>query len=252
MANNDTIDMDQKIKGNNNMQQQIILQGDMYLGLNKEQVLDMITCYCFTDKEQIIEIVQEVINNIPDEKRQAPNKRIFVPLIQQLSYSLDDEIIKTTYKQLLHSTMNKDKSNSIHPSFISIINELNADEIKILNSLPTLVGRPNPLINLRFKVSGQQGKGNTQVSNFSDIGFGICEHPENIGSYIENLERLKLIEIPAFGTLLNKDIYNNLKNHILIKAIIEQNNIPGIVYEFDEKYFQLTQFGKNFLDSCKI
>lgn len=252
MANNDNIDMEQKIKGNDNVQQQLIVQGDMYLGINKEQVLDMIKCYCFTDKEQIIEIVQETINNIPDGRCQAPNKRIFVPIIQQLSYSLDDEIIKKTYKQLLQSSMDKNKEKIVHPSFINIISQLNSDEVKILNKLPSVVGIPQPLINLRIKINGQKGDGHIQVANFSDIGFGICDHPELIGSYIENLERLKLIEIPPLGTLLDKDVYLPLKNHILIQVVISKNDKAPITHVFDEKFFQLTQFGKSFLDACII
>ena len=40
MGNNDSLDFQQKIKGNDNIQQQVIVRGDMYLGLNKEQVLN--------------------------------------------------------------------------------------------------------------------------------------------------------------------------------------------------------------------
>lgn len=240
---------EQKIKGDNNTQQLITINGNYVVGLQKDDVMNLIQAYCYTDKEQIVDIVKETIESINEEDGRMPDKRIFVPVIQQLSYSLDDEYIKNTYQKLLKSSMNRKKT--IHPSFVSIIGQLNSDEIKILNKLPNVANIPFPIIDARMKVGQQEGKGITLIRNFSDIGYDLCDNPGNICAYIENMERLKLIEIPTMLTLTNKDVYTKLKQHPAVLNTLAKNaSSPELKYEYDEKFFQLTQFGAQFINAC--
>ena len=243
-------DQEQSIKGNNNTQQLITINGDYnVVGLQKEDVMNLIQVYCYTDKEQIVDIVKETIESINEEDRIMPDKRVFVPVIQQLSYSLDDEYIKNTYRKLLKSSMNRTKT--VHPSFVSIIGQLNSDEIKILNKLPNVANLPFPIIDVRMKVGQQEGKGITLIRNFSDIGYDLCDNPGNICAYIENMERLKLIEIPTMLTLINKDVYIKLKQHpAVLNALVKNASSLKLKYEYDEKFFQLTQFGLQFINAC--
>ena len=241
---------EQKIKGDNNTQQLITINGDYnVVGLQKDDVINLIQAYCYTDREQIVDIVKETIESINEEDRKMPDKRVFVPVIQQLSYSLDDEYIKNAYRRLLKSSMNRKKT--IHPSFVSIIGQVNSDEIKILNKLPNVANIPFPIIDVRMKVGKQEGKGITLIRNFSDIGYDLCDNPGNICTYIENLERLKLIEIPTMLTLTNKDVYTKLKQHPAVLNTLARNaSSPDLTYEYDEKFFQLTQFGAQFINAC--
>lgn len=139
----------------------------------------------------------------------------------------------------------------IHPSFVSIIGQLNSDEIKILNKLPNVANIPFPIIDVRMKVGKQEGKGITLIKNFSDIGYDLCDNPGNICAYIENLERLKLVEVPTMMTLTKKDVYTKLKQHPAILNTLERNvSSPKIKYEYDEKFFQVTRFGAQFINAC--
>ena len=242
---------EQDIKGNNNTQQQIIVQGNNtnYIGLKTEDVISIIKAFCYTDKEQIVNIVKETIESINVEQRKMPDKRVFVPIIQQLSYSLDDNYVKQAYRNLLKSSM--DIQKTIHPSFVSIIGQLNSDEIKILHSLPAVTVVSKPLINVRMIVGQNKGNGITLIRNFSDIGYGICDYPGNICAYIENLERLKLIEIPPLLTLMDKNSYTTLKHHPAVLQVLKNNeHIPNVKFEYDEKFFKLTQFGIQFIQAC--
>ena len=226
-----------------------------YLNFNKEDVEKIVLEVCTTKKDAIIEIVKEVIESLPYEDRVFPDKRIFIPILQQLSYSLDDEIIKQSYKKLLESSMNKQKNSDVHPSFVNIISQLNSDEVKLLNVLVHTTIKSYPLIDMRVRVGNGNDLGLKQVSNFSDLAFGVCDFPGNIGKYIENFERLKLIEIPSYVWLTDKTLYEPLKNHFMIKAIMQRNdeNCKGSVhfkYDFTEKTFNLTSFGCAFLNCC--
>lgn len=85
---------EQKIKGDNNLQTNITVSGDLNIGLQRNDVINLIKEFCITDKNQIIDIVKEAIESIDVNNGKMPDKRVFVPLIQQLSYSLDDEYVK--------------------------------------------------------------------------------------------------------------------------------------------------------------
>jgi hypothetical protein len=244
--------LDQSIKGNDNVQ--IVVQGNYIAGIDKEEVIALIRSYGYVNREDIIDIVKETIDNIPQEKRIQPNKRLFVPLIQQLSYSTDDDCLKDSYKKLLESSMNIDRISNVHPAFLNILSQLCADEIKILNSLPATLVHLEPVINMRMKIGNKKGLGITQVKYFSDIGYGKCTLPGNICQYLENLERLKLIEIPSGRYLTDQSLYDRLINHFALEEIRNRNTATdsiNIYYEYDKMYFQLTSFGINFISCCK-
>lgn len=251
MANDNT---KQIIKGDNNSQTTIVVRGNYQPGLNKEEVLQLIKDTCLIDRDAVVDIVKDIIDDIEPENRVVPDKRVFVPAINQLCYSLDDEVLKNAYKKLLKSSLSLDSFENVHPSFISIISQLNSDEIKLLNALPTSSVVLQPLIDVRMKIGKQAGLGIKQVSNFSDIGYGICQFPNKICSYIENLERLKLIEIPNDRYIMDNDKYQQLIDHPVIQAIMNKNQSTEdiiIQYEFDKKYFNLTNFGIQFLQCCR-
>ena len=239
------------IKNNDDEHKIIRIDSCDVTGIQRNKVEELIKKYCSANKEQIVDLIREVILSISPENGRMPEKRIFVPLIQQLAYNMDDDYLRETFQKLLKSSMSKDKN--VHPSFVSILSQLNSDEIKILNKLPPVLANNIPLINIRMKHGANKGDGMTIVSNFTDIGYGVCEHPERVCFYIENLERLKLIQIPPFKTLIDKTVYRRLKEHPAILNTINEtvNNIPGVSFEFDERLFSLTQFGLDFILSCK-
>ena len=143
------------------------------------------------------------------------------------------------------------RTKVIHPSFVSIIAQLDSDEIKILSKLPKMTNIPFPLLDVRMKVGQQKGRGITLIRNFSDIGYNLCDNPGNVCAYIENLERLKLVEIPTMMTLMDTDVYTKLKQHPAVLAVLARNTSSlEKKYEYDEKFFQLTQFGVQFIKAC--
>ena len=123
--------------------------------------------------------------------------------------------------------MDKSKIHLVHPAYINIISQLNSDEIKILDKLSKIAGTIYPVIDLKVKTPNQQGDGTIVSSNFSDIGFDLCDNPLNIGFYIENLERLKLIEIPWTVSFVDKRNYEKVKNHPYILSITKNSNLNG-------------------------
>ena len=107
---------------------------------------------------------------------------------------------------------------------------------------------------MKIKINKEKGVGVLQVKYFSDIGFGICQFPNNICKYIENLERLKLIEIPYGMYLTDESKYVHLINNQYLDNVrkkISYNKDTSIEFDYDRMIFRLTSFGINFINCCK-
>lgn len=195
------------------------------------------------------ESVREKIKAIPEEKLVEPEPYVAIPAMQQLSYCVNNEELRELYANLLVSSMNVDKKWQVHPAFVDIIKQLTPDEAKFIRNLRPFVSINNPLIDVRIEYD-ETGSGRTIISNFTNVGLDQLDVPHNIGSYIDNLERLKLICIPPTMSLTNKDLYEPLKTHYLITNSLPKQLRPNQKIGYDYKVFNLTNFGFDFVNIC--
>lgn len=195
------------------------------------------------------ESVREKIKVIPEEKLVEPEPYVAIPAMQQLSYCVNNEELRELYANLLVSSMNVDKKWQVHPAFVDIIKQLTPDEAKFIRNLRPFVSINNPLIDVRIEYD-ETGSGRTIISNFTNVGLDQLDVPHNIGSYIDNLERLKLICIPPTMSLTNKDLYEPLKTHYLLTNSLPKQLGPNQKIGYDYKVFNLTNFGFDFVNIC--
>ena len=195
------------------------------------------------------ESVREKIKAVPEEKLVEPEPYVAIPAMQQLSYCVNNEELRELYANLLVSSMNADKKWQVHPAFVDIIKQLTPDEAKFIRNLRPFVSINNPLIDVRIEYD-ETGSGRTIISNFTNVGLDQLDVPHNIGSYIDNLERLKLICIPPTMSLTNKDLYESLKTHNLLTNSLPKQLGPNQKIGYDYKVFKLTNFGFDFVNIC--
>jgi hypothetical protein len=192
------------------------------------------------------EAVKEKVTQIPDGKLTEPEAYVAIPAIQQLSYCYDSDELREMYANLLVSSMNADTKYQVHPSFVDIIKQLTPDEAKLLKRISK--GGSFPLIDVRIIMPS--GGFHVDIHNFTDIGESVCECPENIFSYLDNFERLKLIDIKNDEFFKDEKIYESLENHPEIKKAMAQIMPEGYKYEIQHGLFSLTAFGKDFIKIC--
>lgn len=201
--------------------------------------------------ELTAQAVQEKIQNIPEEKLTEPEANIAIPAIQQLSYCYDCEELRKMYANLLVTSMNIDTKSSAHPAFVDIIKQLTPDEAKLLKLFPPTINEAFPSLNVvSKKIDKNEHTG--IIANFSNIAYGRCIYPDNISSYLENLERLGLIYISRMNWLVNDSLYTALIKHPFIQNILQKPLPEGSCYDFEKRYFVLTNFGLNFLRACVL
>ena len=188
------------------------------------------------------------LENVGADKIVPPEPYVAVPAIQAISYSMNSEELRNAYANLLAASMNADKKWDVHPSFVGIIQQLSPDEAKLLKSITEVL---YPIIDL--KIVHPDGTFNVILRNYTDIADSICEHSDKVFSYLDNLERLKLIEI-SFGTYIaDESVYKHLEEHADIKKLKEDvaNNLKkDDKWECERKIFRLTQYGMDFIEIC--
>lgn len=190
--------------------------------------------------------VQEKASKIPEEKLTEPESYVAIPAIQQLSYCYDSEELREMYANLLVSSMNTDTKYQVHPSFVDIIKQLTPDEAKLLKKLSK--GDVFPLIDVQMNLPA--GGFKPIVHNFTNVSEDVCDCPSNVFAYLDNFERLKLIDIKNDEFLTNDDFYKPLENHPSIQKIMSQHLPEGYSHKIKHGLFRLTAFGKEFIKIC--
>lgn len=199
--------------------------------------------------ERTKKLLAEKLKDVPPEKIVPPDNYVAVPALQQISYCFDSEELRDMYANLLSVSMQEDKKWKIHPAFVDIIKQLTPDEAKLLKVLPRSIFRYHPILDVRIKHPNNNGH-QQLLSNYSNIAEGVCDYPENICAYLENLDRLKLIKLDSDTHLINKAQYETLKQSQIIKNITSRPLTDGDTYAFNEGIFSLTSFGLNFVNTC--
>ncbi|MCA5919194.1 DUF4393 domain-containing protein [Pectobacterium brasiliense] len=198
-------------------------------------------------REQFIPKVAEKLKDTKPEDIITPKPNVAVPAIEALRYTADDESLSDLFAGLLASAMDKNKADNVHPSFVEIIKQLTGLEAKFLIYLR---GMENISLVDVYLTNNKKKSRRLFASNFSYFHKEmLCEDME-ISLHIDNLDRLKLIEIRDIATKEDgkyKEIIEDFK--INYEDRINEDYIhDGLL--FMRKNMKFTMYGAQFLKSC--
>lgn len=199
--------------------------------------------------------VAEKLKDVPPENIATPKPNVAGPALESLKYTGHEEMLRDMYANLLAASMDTRTASGAHPAFVEIIRQLTPDEARILRLFAQ--DRPFPLVTVRreYKVETPSERGGSDILvHFSLLGWEAgCDFPQMTPTYINNLCRLGLAEVPAFLEYTKPGSYEPLEKHQeveSIKAIIEANEKWRSVVH--RKGLQVTQLGKQFCAVCVI
>ncbi|GAB3812222.1 DUF4393 domain-containing protein [Pontibacter rugosus] len=207
-----------------------------------------------------------------------------LPILDKLTY-LDQHELSEAFINLLTKASTKATVNLAHPSFISTLQNLCADEAKVLFHYKHTESIPRIDLYIKKHTSMAQGailpinpdtaplaaeqtytpaeEVNTKVAwNLTGMEvFVKLDFPENVDVYIENMEKLGIIALET-EVLLKKDLatFKQLEQKIYKKNItksqqwVEELNQkhPNTQYSLYSKksYYYFTEYGKMFMKAC--
>lgn len=197
------------------------------------------------------EALKDKVSKIPEEKLCEPEPFVAVPAMQQLAYCYDSDELRNLYANLLASSMNDEKKWQVHPGYVDIIKQLTPDEAKLLPLLPKQANAYIPIVDLKVKMGSFEEGEHLIKQNYTNLGDAVCENPENICLYIDDLARLRIIDIPSSCQLVDKTQYESIKNSEYICKLKSSIQLgPEQEYAFNEKVLGVTEFGIGFLRCC--
>ena len=196
--------------------------------------------------------VSKKLENTPVEKICSPDLAVAGPALESLRYTGHKEKLSELYANLLASAMDLDTAKTAHPGFVEIIRNMSSDEAKVLEYI--IKHQVAPIVNIN-RVLAKQGGELIVDELVSTLGVDAgCEHKDLIASYLINLERLGLVEIPRDGHLTKPDAYDRISNAPSVITALEQLNNAGeeAKGELKKYYVRGTVFGKQFSNACVI
>ena len=212
-------------------------------------------------QERFRKTLEAKVAEIPDDRKVLPKPYILGPSVQALEYGVLEDHLSDMFASLIASSMDADKSRHAHPSFVEIIKQMNADEAKLLSYI-SKNGGSFPIISL-YANAASDGESLLQsveiiVRRFSSISDKAgCQHPNLVEQMIDNLERLKLIEVELSGMggeLSDKSLYSTLISTLEEKHSIKVSERDGAGeaggHFVMRGFFLLTAFGESFVRAC--
>lgn len=191
------------------------------------------------------------LDNVPTEDVHPPKTHIAVPAIEALRYTGTESDLAELYANLLATSIDRATAYRAHPGFVDMIKNMSPDEARVMKFLATAGSQP--LINIKY-VTKKDGGFQILYRHLSLIGVkASCEHCTLTATYLDNLMRLGLIEIPETKRFKSDEPYNEIENHPQIKRIIEDfGKAETHRVEVEKLKLDLTDLGRQFIRSCVI
>ena len=197
-------------------------------------------------------LLEKKLQNISIDKIITPPSYIAVPALQAISYCMDDEQLRDMYAELLANAMNSDCVDNVHPTYAEIIKQMSPFDAVVFKRLINML--VIPCIGISY-----QNKRTKAVYPIHDIvAFADLEQYPLVATQIslENLERLKLIDIQHNSKYNNEEPYEQLKHSVqnVVHKFMSDNekefdrNTYEVVYS--EYVILIRGFGQFFARAC--
>ena len=198
-------------------------------------------------KKRLDEYAQK-LDSIPEDKRCEVHPQIGLPIIEKLTYTTCDEIADL-FTSLLASASSIDTANTAHPAFISMIERMSPDEARILEYLKDKEDIQYCDINV---YSNQNSGYDTLFEHVTMIEEDVALiYPENTNAYLANLVSLGILRDKKDTFRMDKTQYNRIKGKYQVEeltASLVPESFKSIKVE--ESYYQVTPFGRLFIQAC--
>lgn len=187
--------------------------------------------------------LEEKYNQIPEKNKTEPRTNILGPAVDVLKYNLEEEHIKEMFVNLISKDMNIVQQSKVLPSYIEIVKQLSNNDAETLKYFSEIGKSVFPVIKLKLGIEN----GYTYPSNdLLLVTEEISDTYYNLeGIVIDNLERLRLIEISFSEHLADTSIYSNFFDTFNFSEIPEGEKI-----DYKKGLLKITDFGKNFINIC--
>jgi hypothetical protein len=178
-------------------------------------------------QDKVAHILENAQRKVPEARQQLAPPQLVGPILEKIKYLPEDDDLVRMYEELLARSIDKDRINEAHPSFIHIISQLSRDEAFLLFALKSNVFEV--VDNLDY-VRAENRFINRRIEK-SSIPEELLFHKGNVDLYYSHLESLSLVVWPVYK-----------------QVPIMVGGVQTGVRRYSK--IELTEFGKLFIRSC--
>jgi len=201
-------------------------------------------------KEYVSATVTDKLEDIPEEDIITPKSSVAGPALEALRFVGNEESLREMYTNLLANSMDKKTEKLAHPAFVEIIKNMNSDEAKIMKYFTTRFRVP--IIDVESSKSGENGQ-QAHMQKQSLIGYESgCDFPELVPNYLDNLNRLGLINIRFDIHLTAESIYEPIINHSVTEELKVKIQSEERIFVPKKGLVERTDLGFQFCKTCVI
>jgi hypothetical protein len=204
--------------------------------------------------------LEERLRGVSPENIVTPSPTVAGPAIEALRFAGREESLRDLYANLLATAMDRETAYRAHPAFVEILKQLSPDEAKLLSLMATLPEYEMALINVRSEVFSQASVSRSLsdvLRHFYTLGERAgCTFPDLANSYLDNFERLGLIEVDDVYHWAGEEAiaeYERLEQHPKVldaRAEIEQTE--GSRVDIGRGLIRITVLGSQFIEACVV
>ena len=156
--------------------------------------------------ERFDQDLQEKAANIPPEDLIEPKASVAGPALQGLAFAHEEEGLKNLFLELLAGAMDKRKADVVHPAFVEIVKQLEAEEARHLQAILKTEILPIGTLVRRHKVNGSHIAVRRHVLQMTNGGKPSVV--EGLGAMVDNSTRLGLVTVSYTDTLTDEHRYD--------------------------------------------
>ena len=191
----------------------------------------------------LTEKLTEKLKNIPEENIITPPTYLAGPAIEALKFSGHNEELRELYANLLATSMDKNSTDKAHPGYVDIIKNITPNEARLLKYF---VNENNvPLIDISYK---DEVGDILLLPNYTLLNENLHLGGEIlVCTYITNLCRLGILEVPFGRFLANEDLYKPIENSEMVIYSTKLAEEKGKTIKIERRLLRLTRYGEDFI-----
>jgi hypothetical protein len=222
------------------------------------------------DLNDFKEKINKEIGNIPTENLQEPSFNIIAPALEASKYYIENEVIRGMFAKLIGSSMDSQKTNQVHSSYVEILKQLSPLDAQNLTILKT---GEEPIIEYRLThlddssyqtlftnvfLSNSDNQdidlNAISLSNISRLGLSIISYDEFLSdsSMYSTFKATKKYEELSKNVAMKKAAYDRY-NSLPEERQPSSQLIESLKYHklsIKEGIVRLTPLGKSFVNVC--
>lgn len=187
---------------------------------------------------------------VPEDDIQEPNLAIVGPAIEASKYYIEEKEIRDMFAKIVAGSTDKRKNNQIKTSFVEIIKQLDPLDAKHLLQINECIsiGKPVPIVTINTIVMVKKQRVSRVLYRNYFLSTTDVQDANAITSSIENLARLKLIDLIYTNSYSDKDAYEEITE--IARESCTEYLQDGEEFHISRGIIDITEFGNSFISIC--